>query len=84
MPHRQMSDKGKKLGEKANQTQQGERGPFLNMKSRGWSSISQSGANSCQSVDAISLGGQQQEDRIQMEMEWADMIAVQVEGKNME
>lgn len=38
------------------------------MSSLGQSSISQSGANTCQSVYAISLRGQQKVDKIQVEI----------------
>lgn len=55
-------------GANGKEVQREKSGAPLNMKSQGWGSITQSEANSCQSVSAISLRGQQKVDKIQVEM----------------
>ncbi len=51
-------------------------GSLLNMDSQGWSSISQSGANSCQSEWARAVRDRQRVDKISVEISWLHKWAV--------
>lgn len=74
-----LSDKGEAGGEN-NRTRWCEReekksqGVLLNMNSRGWGGISQSGANSCQGAHAVSWSGWQRVDKIQVEMKMVSQV----------